>query len=359
MTTIRRIGVLTGGGDAPGLNAVIRAVTRTAILQEGWKVLGIRYGFEGLISEQPDTLPLTMARVSGLQARGGTILGAASSSTSRLFETGSHASPTVTAYAKEMAISHMATLGLDALVVIGGDGTMSIAQQFHEAGIALVGVPKTIDNDLPATEFTFGFDSALDIATDALDRLHTTAESHDRVMVLEVMGRNAGWIALHAGVAGGADVILIPEIPFHIGGIAAAIRERQATGRRYGIMVVAEGARPADGEQLYDADGSLGGIGEWVAREVARVCGVQTRAVVLGHLQRGGSPSAFDRILGTMFGASAVRLLAKGKFGYLTTLRCGDITSIPIREAVGRQKLIPRDGKLLETARGLGISFGE
>ncbi|MGH9175040.1 MAG: 6-phosphofructokinase, partial [Vicinamibacterales bacterium] len=221
--------------------------------------------------------------------------------------------------------------------------------------------PKTIDNDIVGTDVTFGFHTAVQIATDAIDRLHTTAESHDRVMVVEVMGRNSGWIALHAGVAGSADVILIPEIPFTIAKICAKIQERKQRGRNFSIVVVAEGAAPRTGKQMYkeyQGQQSLGGIGHWVAERIAEECGVHTRTVVLGHLQRGGSPSAFDRILATMFGASAVRLIAKGKLGYLTALQCGDIVSVPIKDAVGGQKQVQVDGKLVQTARGLGISFG-
>ncbi len=358
---IKRIAVLTGGGDAPGLNAVIRAVVRTAIRQEGWEVLGIRNGFEGLLSDEEERIvPLPWESVSGLLARGGTILGAASHSNPRLFEASAQG-PRVSEWAKQRVRERLDVLGVDALVIIGGDGTMTMGQQFFEAGVPLVGVPKTIDNDLPATEFTFGFDSALDEATDALDRLHTTAESHDRVMVLEVMGRNSGWIALHAGVAGSADVILIPEIPFNIPAICEKIEERRARGRKFSIVVVAEGAMPEGGAQMYvenQGQTSLGGVGAWVAQQVSELCEVQTRTVVLGHLQRGGSPSAFDRILATMFGASAVRLIAKGKFGYLTALQCGDIVSVPIKETVGEQKKVALDGKLVQTALGLGISFG-
>ncbi|MBA3534546.1 MAG: 6-phosphofructokinase [Ardenticatenales bacterium] len=359
---VQRIAVLTGGGDAPGLNAVLRAVTRTAILQEGWEVLGIRHGFEGLLSnEEGDIIPLTWERVAGLLPRGGTILGAASHSNDQLFTIGEGGEVIVSEEAKQCVRDRLAALGVNALIIIGGDGTMTMGQQFYEAGIPLVGVPKTIDNDLPVTELTFGFDSALDEATDALDRLHTTAESHNRVMIVEVMGRNSGWIALHAGVAGSADVILIPEIPFTISKICEKIEERRQRGRNFSIIVVAEGAAPLEGAQLYKeylGQVSLGGIGHWVGQQIAEQCGVQTRTVVLGHLQRGGSPSAFDRILATLFGASAVRLIAKGKFGYLTALQCGDIVSIPIKDAVGMQKKVPIDGKLVQTARGLGISFG-
>ena len=358
--TIRRIGVLTGGGDAPGLNAVIRAVTLTAIRQEGWEVFGVRHGFEGLLRDSPDVIELTTESVAGLLSRGGTMLGAASHSNSDLFEMSDNG-PVVSQWAIKRVREQLKALEIDALVIIGGDGTMAMAQQFFEAGIPLVGVPKTIDNDLLVTELTFGFDSALDQATDALDRLHTTAESHNRVMVMEVMGRNSGWIALHAGVAGSADVILNPETPFTIDKICEKITERQVQGRMFSIVVVAEGAKPQEGEQMYRTHGeqrSLGGIGHWVAERLAEQCGVQTRAVVLGHLQRGGSPSAFDRNLATMFGASAVRLIAKEKFGYLTSLQCNDIVSVPIAGAVGGQKKVPLEGKLVQTALGLGVSFG-
>lgn len=359
---IRKIGILTGGGDAPGLNAVIRSVTKTAILQEGWEVVGIRYGFDGLLKGDEGIIPLDEQKVSGLLSRGGTILGTAShSKVGEMFDADAVGNLFVRDEAKARIKARMAEIGLDALVALGGDGTLAISIQFHQAGIPIVCVPKTIDNDLPATEFTFGFDSALDLATDALDRLHTTAESHDRIMILEVMGRNSGWIALHAGVAGSADVILIPEIPFSIDKVIEKIRSRQQVGKNFSIVIVAEGATPAGSEQMYkeyQGQISLGGVGGWVGEQIAKQGGFTTRTVVLGHLQRGGSPSAFDRILATMFGASAVRLLAKGKYGHLTCLQCGDITSIPIEEAVGVQKKVPVDGKLVQTALGLGISFG-
>ncbi|HEX8684520.1 MAG TPA: ATP-dependent 6-phosphofructokinase [Ardenticatenaceae bacterium] len=362
-SSIKRIAVLTGGGDAPGLNAVIRSVTRTAILQEGWEVLGVRYGFEGLLAaDDPESvMKLDWAGTSGLLYRGGTILGAASYTNEKLSFKNEKGQSIVSDWAKQRVRERLRELEVDALVIIGGDGTMGMGQQFFEAGVPLVGVPKTIDNDLEATEFTFGFDSALDEATDALDRLHTTAESHDRVMVLEVMGRNSGWIALHSGVAGSADVILIPEIPFTIPAICEKIEERRRRGRKFSIVVVAEGAKPDGGEQMYlDYEGkkSLGGIGQWVAEQITAQCGVESRTVVLGHLQRGGSPSAFDRILATLFGGSAVRLISKGKFGYMTALQCGDVVSVPIKEAIGGQKKVAVDGKLVQTARGLGISFG-
>lgn len=362
---VRRIGVLTGGGDAPGLNAVIRAVVKTAINDYGWEVYGIHDGFEGLLREGGEGVsPLDLRAVRGILPRGGTILGTVNYSITGLLQ---HDPATgrslVTEWAKEIARARLAELGIEALVIIGGDGTMTLGEQFYRAGINLVGVPKTIDNDLPATEFTFGFDTAVDTATEAIDKLHTTAESHHRVMVLEVMGRNAGWIALYSGVAGGADVILIPELPFTIDAICRKIEHRQAIGRRFSIIVVAEGAAPVGGAQFYEASGGdqqrLGGIGEWVAAEVNLRCNVQVRAVVLGHLQRGGSPSAFDRVLASRFGSEAVHLLAAGHFGHVVTLQCGQVVAVPLEAVTGRQRAVPLDDSLIQTARSLGISFGD
>ncbi|MCZ7574708.1 MAG: 6-phosphofructokinase [Ardenticatenaceae bacterium] len=361
---MRRIGVLTGGGDAPGLNAVIRAVVKSAINVYGWEVYGIHDGFEGLIREGAEGVsPLDLRAVRGILPRGGTILGTVNYSTTGLLQrdpvTGRSI---VTEWAKETARARLAELQIDALVIIGGDGTMTMGEQFYRAGVNLVGVPKTIDNDLPATEYTFGFDTAVDTATDAIDKLHTTAESHHRVMVLEVMGRNAGWIALYAGVAGGADVILIPELPFTVEAMCRKIARRRALGRRFSIIVVAEGAVPVGGAQFYEATSSgqerLGGIGEWVAAEISLRCNVQSRTVVLGHLQRGGSPSAFDRVLATRFGAEAVHLLADGRFGQVVTLECGQIIAVPLEAVTGRQRTVPPESSLIRTAQDLGISFG-
>lgn len=362
---MRRIGVLTGGGDAPGLNAVIRAVVKTAINVYGWEVYGIHDGFEGLLHEGGKGIsPLDLQAVRGILPRGGTILGTVNESNTGLLQrdpvTGRSI---VTEWAKETARARLAELQIDALVIIGGDGTMTLGEQFYHAGINLVGVPKTIDNDLPGTEFTFGFDTAVDTATEAIDKLHTTAESHHRVMVLEVMGRNAGWIALCAGVAGGADVILIPELPFTVQAICRKIERRRALGRRFSIIVVAEGAAPVGGAQFYEETSSgqarLTGIGEWVAAEVSLRCNVQARTVVLGHLQRGGSPSAFDRVLATRFGAEAVHLLVDGRFGHVVTLQCGQLVAVPLEEVTGRQRVVPMEDSLIRTARDLGISFGD
>ena len=358
----KKIGVVTGGGDCPGLNAVIRAVAKAAA-KRGWESLGILGGYEGLLEPQR-FLPLDYQALSGLLTRGGTILGTANRGkfSAKVGHGQSRALP------KELldaTRAGMDALGLSALVAIGGDGSLSIAQQMHEHGIPIVGVPKTIDNDLDGTLLTFGFDSAVACATDALDRLHTTAESHNRVMVLEVMGRYAGWIALYAGVAGGADVILIPEIPFRYESICEKIREREGQGKKFTLVVAAEGAREKDAAfvtaagQEANREARLGGIGALVTAEVERRTGKEARNCVLGHLQRGGSPTTFDRALCTMFGASAVDLIAAGDFGKMVAFAGQQVTAINISAAVGRLKTVPPDGGLARTARALGISLGD
>jgi 6-phosphofructokinase 1 len=357
-STIRRIAILTGGGDAPGLNAVIRAIVKTAIHVHGWEVLGVEDGFEGLLGT-PQARPLGIDDVRGLLPRGGTILG----TSNRGHFT--HARSEAGEAPLDEAIRNLGALGVDALVTIGGDGTQTIAGLFAERGVRVVGVPKTIDNDMAGTELTFGFNSALDIVTDALDRLHTTAESHDRVLVVEVMGRTAGWIALHSAVAGGADVLLIPEIPFHLDRVAASILARERAGRRFSIVVAAEGAAPAGGEVVVAAEATrttalrFGGVGHVVGRELEERTGKETRVVVLGHLQRGGSPTALDRILATSFGAAAVRTLAAGEHSRVVVLRESSITSVPIEEVAGRCRTVPLDSPLLKTAAELGIELGE
>ncbi len=355
-TGIRRIGVLTGGGDAPGLNAVIRAVVKTAEIEYGWKVFGIEDGFEGLLTP-PRIVNLGLEQVRGLLPRGGTILG----STNK----GHFGAPIVDGVSqrdpapyKEVA-QNMRRLGLDALIVIGGEGSQGIASEFLKYGIRAVGVPKTIDNDLYGSDRTFGFDTALFVSTEAIDRLHTTAASHDRVMVLEVMGRNAGWIALHSGVGGGADIILIPEIPFSMEAVAAKVLAREFQGSKFSIIVVAEGAMMAGGHELYVEDGRLGGMGQYVANEIARMTGKDARVVVLGHLQRGGAPTPYDRVLATRFGCAAVRELAAGKFGEIVVLKGGELATIDMAEAAGKVKLVPTDSEQIAAARGLGISFGD
>lgn len=357
----KTLGILTGGGDAPGLNAVIRAVVTTATGQYGLKVIGIEDGFEGLLGET-QTRPLTVADVRGLLPRGGTILGTRNRGKFVDRDAGGAATKCEAVY-KE-AVENLERLGIDALVVLGGEGTLTIAAEFDRRGIPVVGVPKTIDNDLACTELTFGFITALDIATDALDRLHTTAESHERVMILEVMGRHTGWIALHSGIAGGADVILIPEIPFTMQSVADRIRARDQAGSNFSIVVVAEGALETGHDLIYQDKGDrqhaprLGGIGAYCQRELEALSGKETRCVVLGHLQRGGRPNAFDRMLATNYGSCAVRAVVDGKRDVMVALQAGDVITVPISEAIANVKTVPANGQLVRTARDTGISFG-
>jgi 6-phosphofructokinase 1 len=349
----QRIGVLTSGGDAPGLNAVIRAVVKSAS-GLGWEVLGIEYGFEGLLGERSYRI-LTNADVQGLLPRGGTIL--------RTTNKG-HFGPRQAGLTPEedpyvQAVKSIRELGLRGLITIGGEGTQRISMELYKLGAPVIGVPKTIDNDLAGTDRTFGFDTALQVATDAIDRLHTTAASHNRVMVLEVMGRHTGWIALHAGLAGGSDIILIPEIPFDIESVARKVREREASGSTFSIVVVAEGARPRGGTEMYVADGRLGGVGHWVGTTLERLTGKETRVVVLGHLQRGGSPSPYDRLLSTRYGAAAVKAAAEGVYGEMVALRAQEITTVPLAEATGHLKTVRPHSDLVLSARSLGVSFGD
>jgi 6-phosphofructokinase 1 len=357
-----KIGVLTGGGDCPGLNAVIRAVGKSAS-KLGWDTIGIMYGFEGLLDPVQFRV-LDYKAMDGLLLKGGTILG----TTNKGRFSAKTGTGEVNKIPEEILVAakrNFEVLGLRALVVIGGDGSLTIAQQLFEVGVPLVAVPKTIDNDLEATVFTFGFDSAVACATDALDRLHTTAESHNRVMVMEVMGRYAGWISIYAGIAGGGDVILIPEIPFNYDSICAKIFEREKQGKKFTLIVVAEGAHEkGNGLVIKDAsekdrEVKLGGIAERVAKEIERRTGKETRTVVLGHLQRGGGPTSFDRVLCTMFGAKAVQLIAEEKYGYMVSYRPPETVAVKITEAIGRLKKVPVDGDLVQTARALGISFGD
>jgi len=357
-----KIGIVTGGGDCPGLNAVIRAVAKTAT-KRGWETLGIFGGYDGLLPPQNYRM-LDYKALDGLLVRGGTILGTANRGRFSA-KTGHGETRRLPRELLEETQRGMAQLNLSALVSVGGDGTLTIAQQLHEHGIPIVGVPKTIDNDLAATTITFGFDSAVACATDALDRLHTTAESHDRVLVLEVMGRYAGWIALYAGVAGGADVILIPEIPFHYEHICAAVQSREAQGKHFTLVIVAEGAKPAGGDfvtsgaQQENREARLGGIGAVVAEEIEKRTGKETRVVVLGHLQRGGSPTNMDRALCTLFGAKAVELIAEGRFGRMVAHTGTRVESVPLSEAIGQLRTVPLDGGFVHAARALGISLGD
>ena len=357
----KTIGIVTGGGDAPGLNAVIRAAVKTAAGEFEMRVIGIEDSFEGLIG-QTVTRELQSKDVRGLLPRGGTILGTRNRGQFVYREKDGKTVKPENIY-KE-AITNLEKLGVEALVVLGGEGTLEIASEFEKYGVPIIGVPKTIDNDLACTELTFGFVTALDIATEALDRLHTTAESHDRVMILEVMGRHAGWIALHSGLAGGADVILIPEIPFSMEEVAHKVRERDLSDALFTIVVVAEGAMEAGKREMYIEQGNtssaprLGGMGHYCTRELEHLTGKEVRCVVLGHLQRGGRPNAFDRMLATNFGACAVRALVDGKRNSMVALQAGDIVTVPLTEAIANLKTVPPDGQLVRTARDTGISFG-
>ena len=359
---ITQIGVVTGGGDCPGLNAVIRAVAKAA-QRRGWKAIGIVGGYEGLLPTQ-ETVMLEGHLLDGLLVRGGTILGTANQ--------GKFSAKVGHGQTRRLPVELLdetrhgcEQLGLMGIVSIGGDGSLAIAQQMHEHGIPVVGVPKTIDNDLAATMMTFGFDSAVACATDAIDRLHSTAESYRRVMVLEVMGRYAGWIAIYAGLAGGADVILIPEIPFNYDSIAAKIGEREQAGKHFTIVVVAEGARPAGaefvtaGDQPENREARLGGIGQQVAAEIHKRTLKDTRCVVLGHLQRGGSPTNMDRALCTAFGAKAVELIAEQQFGRMVAFNAGQITSVPLADATGQLRTVPLGGGFVTAARAMGICLGD
>jgi ATP-dependent phosphofructokinase / diphosphate-dependent phosphofructokinase len=355
-----RIGVLTSGGDCPGLNAVLRGVVLAAE-KRGWEVVGFRDGFEGLLPPG-DHVILGRGNTGGIMARGGTIIG----TTNRghfVAKVGAGNRTIVPSQVIADAKKILDELNVKALIIVGGDGSMATAQQLQEAGINCIGVPKTIDNDLEATATTFGFDSAVDVVMDALDRVHTTATSHKRVMVVEVMGRHAGWIALHGGIAGGADIILIPEIPFDYDKIAAKINARDAAGSHGTVVVVAEGAKPKDGQQIKrDVEGAefrLGGIGEIVAHEIATRTGKESRCCVLGHLQRGGAPTTLDRILATRFGVKAVQLANEGHFGSMVSYQNYQVRHVPIADAVNRLRLVPPNGELVQTARDVDISFGD
>ncbi|MBI4829535.1 MAG: ATP-dependent 6-phosphofructokinase [Nitrospinae bacterium] len=358
-----RIGVLTGGGDCPGLNAVIRAVVKTAAHQYHDEVVGVRDGFSGLIRNK--THPLDLDRVSGILPRGGTILG--SSNRDNPFKFAEYVGgKMVQQDVSNVVVENYRKNNLDCLIVIGGDGTLDIAHRFTEKGLKVLGIPKTIDNDLFATDVTFGYDTAITTVMEALDKIHTTAESHHRVMVVEVMGRDAGWIAVAAGLAGGAHIILIPEIPFDVEKIAQKIYERKARGKHFTVVVAAEGAVPAGGDRTIKrlVEGSsetvrLGGVGEMVAQEIERITHLETRCTVLGHLQRGGSPSAFDRILATRYGAAAVFHAHEGHFDHMVALRTPKIVAIPMTEALHQMKRVEVTGSHVVTARRVGISFGD
>ena len=357
----KRIGVLTGGGDAPGLNAVIRAVVK-AVANCNAQIIGLEDSFDGLI-EPGRARPLAPRDVTGILRVGGTILGTTNRGNPFAYPVETRSAGIVDY--SDRCLEMYRDLQLDAVIVIGGDGTLAIAHEFQKRGMPIVGVPKTIDNDIVGTNSSFGFDSAVSFATDAIDRLHTTAEAHHRVMVVEVMGRYAGWIAINAGIAGGADVILIPEIPYDIEKVAARITERDLWGAKFSIVVAAEGAKPIDGEVSVVRSASagrverLGGIGARIAERLERDTGKETRCVVLGHLQRGGPPTSFDRVLATRLGRKAVELVMQGRFGCMVANHPPDIGSVPLEDIVGRTKQVPLDSDLIGTARAVGISFGD
>lgn len=359
---VRRIGILTGGGDCPGLNAVIRGVTKPA-QDYGMSVLGIIDGFEGLVEGR--ARELSNNDVSGILARGGTILGSSNKGDPFHWPVSKDGKIEIENKASS-ALKNYQAWNLDALIAIGGDGTMHICKKLGEMGMNMIGVPKTIDNDLEATDLTFGHDSAVAVVSEALDRLHTTASSHHRVIVVEVMGRYAGWIALNGGLAGGADIILIPEIPFSWEKVYDKILKRELMGKKFSLVCVAEGAKPKDGEMIVKGEDikrhdpvQLGGIGEVVADRIQENTGRETRVTVLGHLQRGGSPTAFDRILSTKFGAFAIELAAQGKFGRMVALKGNEIKNVKIEDAISKQKLVKPDTQAVIAAKAVGISFGE
>ncbi len=362
-STIRRIALNTGGGDAPGLNAVIRAAVLSGI-NLGWEVYGIRKGYGGLLGDD-GIVKLDKESVRGITHLGGTILGTTNRGNPFEWPVEQPDGTTTTIDRSDEVVEAFHRLEFDALIAIGGDGSLRIAHELSRKGLPVVGVPKTIDNDLAATQVTFGFETAVQTATDAIDKLHSTAESHERVMVVEVMGRHTGWIALHSGVSATADVILIPEIPYDIEKVCEKIEERYRNGRRFAIVVAAEGAKPRGGEPVLAAEAGpgraarYGGIAERLAQQIAERTGRETRSLVLGHLQRGGSPTAYDRLIALRFGAAAVRCVAEGRFGTMVALEPPTVRAIPLEEAVRDLKRVAVDSDTVQTARDIGISFGD
>jgi ATP-dependent phosphofructokinase / diphosphate-dependent phosphofructokinase len=359
MSEVKTIGVVNGGGDAPGLNAVIRAIVRSATGAHSMRVTGIHNGFDGLIWPE-SAKELTDESVSGILPRGGTILGTTNRGNPFGYRGKEDGKEVVHDYSS-LCLENARRLGIDALIVIGGDGTLHIAHDFSRRGMKVVGVPKTIDNDLSATEVTFGFDTALLVATEAIDRLHTTAESHHRVMLIEVMGRDAGWIALHAGIAGGAHIILIPEIPFRFESICDAVHARENRGKRFSLVVVAEGVKLPE----TDPNGKViprpapGNVANTIAFTLREMLQKEIRVTVLGHVQRGGSPTPFDRILATRMGVHATDLVARGEFNRMVCLRAGRIESVTLDEALSQMKVVDPAGEIVHAARAIGTTFGD
>ncbi|MFG0248717.1 MAG: 6-phosphofructokinase [Phycisphaeraceae bacterium JB051] len=361
---IKRIGVLTGGGDCPGLNAVIRAVTKTAIYRYGLEVFGIEDGFMGLVQNRIH--PLKANDVSNILTLGGTILGTHNKCDPTRYPVTDSQGKTEFKNVSDRCMDHIKHHQLDAIIVIGGDGTMSGAANFVRMGVNCIGVPKTIDNDLEGTDVTFGFATACDVATDALDRIHTTAASHHRAMIVEVMGRNAGWLALHSGIASGSDIILLPEIPYDIDKVCQAVENRSKHGKRFSILCVSEGTKPLGGELVVDhIDPNspdpirLGGVGKVVANDIEKRTGIETRTTVLGHVQRGGTPVPQDRVLATEFGHAALQALMEGKENRLIVMQGRTVTDVELLSAEGKQRKVQLDNSLLLAARDVGTSFGD
>lgn len=360
---IKKIGVLTGGGDCPGLNAVLRAVVKTAMGKYEWEVIGFKDGYRGLVMN--DYIKFNLRDVSGILDKGGTILGSSNRDNPfnfRLEKDGKVEYKDLS----ERVMDNVSMHEIDCMVLIGGDGTLTSARDFARKGLKVIGVPKTIDNDLSATDTTFGFMTAVETATEAIDKLHSTAEAHHRVMILEVMGRYAGWIALESGIAGGADVILLPELPYNINSIVDKIAERKQQGKLFSIIVVAEGAKPKDGDVVVSkiVENSpdpirLGGIGNRIADDIEKATGHETRVTVLGHLQRGGRPVPYDRILSTRYGVAAVEMINEGKFGKMVALQGNSITDVSLEDAVGKLKTVDINGELIKIARSVGVGFGD
>lgn len=358
----KRIAILTGGGDCPGINAVIRAVAKKAILEEEAEVIGIEDGYHGMVENRYRVLQY--GDVSGILTQGGTILGTSKIANPYRYPM-KKADQLKFQDLSEVAIKNLKELEIKALICIGGDGTLGIAYKLFRDGVPVIGIPKTIDNDLRGTEITFGFDSALSIATEGIDRIHTTAQSHHRVMIVEVMGHRAGWVALYSGIAGGGDILLIPEIPYNIEVVCEKVKERNQKGKRFSILVVAEGAKPKGGEvviQRIVKESSdpirLGGIGFVLGRQIEELTGLETRTVVMGHLLRGGTPTAFDRVLATRLGVRAIEMVREKKFGYMVGVRGESLIDVPLKEVAKGPRRVPLNHPLLMVARSVGTSFG-
>jgi phosphofructokinase-like protein len=359
-----RVGILTGGGDCSGLNAVIRGITRSAIIQHKSEVVGIEGGFEGLVNEH--TRPLTFLETRDILDEGGTILGTTNKGNPFKYREKNESGEIVTRDISDKVVSNFHKMKLDCLFVVGGDGTLQIGYELFKLGLPIIGVPKTIDNDLMGTDYTFGFQTAVQVASDALDRLRTTGKSHQRVMILEVMGRDSGWIALEAGISGGAHIILIPEIPFSMNDVIKKIKRRQAGGNPYSMIVVAEGASEIGGDQITKEDANkrlqgvaqLGGIGQYIANQIGQEIDQEVRCMTLGHIQRGGTPNSFDRVLATRLATYAVKTAAEGKFGNMVALSTPDIRIVPLEKLAGIVRHVPLDSQLIRCAESIGISLG-